>query len=95
MQNAGDEVAVRTRYATAALHEKPYGAQSGRRHGFSVGLLYALADKRNIHRLIVRTVRYADTAADIDELDFNAQLGIECDREIEKHSGGIHDVVRV
>ncbi len=95
MQDARDEVSVGTGYAAAALHEELHGPEASAGHQLVVGALDAAADRLEVHRPLVGAVWDADAAADVDELEFDAEFRVELSGKLEEHPRGVDDVVRV
>ena len=52
-------------------------------------------DIRQIHRLLLRFVRNADTAAKIDELEGNPQFLVQVDDQVEHHIGRANETVGI
>ena len=57
--------------------------------------LDSLADKIQIHRLLVWPVRDSDAAAEIYEFERNADLRRYLRDKIEEQRGGIDDILRI
>ena len=82
VQNARNEVAVRARYAASALHVEADVGMSLRKKMRLVCVLNPLPYALQIHRLLVRTVRNADAAADVDELKRDAYFARDFNDEV-------------
>src|SRR5574344_945460 len=95
VQDIGHEIAVRPRDAASALHEELERLQSLRRHQLVVSGMNAGADALQVHRLLVRTVGNADAAADVDELEVDAELLVELADKAEQELRRVDDVLGI
>ena len=84
MQDSGHQPPGRTGHGTAAFHLDGYIGQTGRAQDFIVGLLDALAYSLQIHRLLLRAIRNAYAAAQINKFQLNPQLVLDFHSQI-KH----------
>ena len=81
----GNQTAVRSKHETAKLGVDGYIAHAGRYQDFLVNLAYAFADRHNVVRLLVRTVRNADSTGKVDEGDVGAGLFFQLNSKLEEN----------
>ena len=85
-----DEPASRARDGAAALGHHGDVAEALRYHHLIVELVDALANCFEVDRLLFRAVGDADAAADVDELDVDAEAALKLDCQL-KHELGRED----
>ena len=87
VEDGRDKPARITRHGTPALRADADISEPRRAHDLMIEALDTCADRGVVHRTFLRTVRDAEAAAEVDELDVDAEPLLQLSREF-KHDAG-------
>ena len=95
MADGGDEVARGAGDAAAALEAEGHVGQAVAGDALGVGPADALADGLEVDGVLLGAVGDADAAAEVDEVEPDAEPVVELGGEVEEEDGGVDEVLRV
>ena len=91
----GNEEPMRPCNHPTIFHQHLHGVQTGRLDHFLIKLMNRLPHMLQIHRLLAGLVGNSNSAAEIDEINFDIKLLEKLDRDFKKHPGCLNEKVGI